>query len=214
MATESIKIIDPGQGTGHDYHNLIDWEAGEQADLPTNDRIAVAKCRCTDGTADTYKVTIAGWTTDATRYIKIWTDPAESYRHNGTWQTGNKYRLECIGVSIVDAYITPAEEYIKILGIQMQMTPTTGSYTSCLLNDTVNTSSSLLEVGHCIAKLVCPDNAETYGMVTRGSNVHCTLFYNNIVLDVTATSGDSCGLGLSGNGSSAVCKAYNNTIVN
>jgi len=93
MATEVIKIIDPDNGSGTNYTSLSAWEAGEQGDLTgARDEIAVAKCRCTGGTADTTAVDIAGWTTDTTHYIKIWTDPSESYRHDGKWNT-SKYRI-------------------------------------------------------------------------------------------------------------------------
>jgi hypothetical protein len=94
MATTVTHAVDPDGGAGHDYDSLSLWNAGEQGDLTgVRDEIAVAKCQCTGGTADTTAVTIDGWTTSATQYIKIWTDPTESYRHNGTYQTGNKYRL-------------------------------------------------------------------------------------------------------------------------
>lgn len=93
MATEVVNIVDPDNGSGTDYTSLSAWEAGEQGDLTgARDEIAVAKCRCTGGTADTTSVMIAGWTTDSTRYIKIWTDPSESYRHDGKWNT-SKYRI-------------------------------------------------------------------------------------------------------------------------
>ena len=94
MATTVTKVVDPNSGSGYDYASLYDWEAAQQGDLTgVRDEIAVAKCRCTGGTADTTNITIDGWTTSATQYIKIWTDTSESYRHNGTYQTGNKYRF-------------------------------------------------------------------------------------------------------------------------
>ena len=122
MATEVIKIVDPDNGSGTNYTSLSAWEAGEQGNLTgARDEIAVAKCRCTGGTADTTAVTISGWTTDSTRYIQIWTDPTESYRHNGTYQT-SKYRIE----------ITPTNDganainisyacYIRIIGLQFTL---------------------------------------------------------------------------------------------
>ena len=79
MATTVTKIVDPDNGTGTDYTSLSAWEAGMQKDLVSADEISVAKCRCTGGTADTTAFSINGWTTDATRYIKIWTDPSEGY---------------------------------------------------------------------------------------------------------------------------------------
>jgi hypothetical protein len=115
---ESVKVIDPDMGSGYDYDSLYDWEAAQQADIDTSNTIAVAKCRCTGGTADTTAVTIGGWTTSATDYIKIWTDTSESYRHNGEYSTGNKYRIEITAGS-------PAIELsqslnIRIIGIQIK----------------------------------------------------------------------------------------------
>ena len=74
-----------GQATSTTYVILSD--TGDSA-------IAVANCRSTGGSADTSAVTVGtGWTTSATNYIKIWTDPDDEYgRHNGKWDEG-KYRL-------------------------------------------------------------------------------------------------------------------------
>ena len=115
--TTVTNVVDPNNGAGTNYTSLNAWEAGMQKDLVMANEISIAKCRCTGGTADTTAVTVDGWTTDATRYIKIWTDPTEGYRHNGTYQTGNKYRIE------VDAYwstiLDNEEPYTKIIGIQI-----------------------------------------------------------------------------------------------
>ena len=93
MATEIINIIDPDDGAGTDYLSLNLWQLNEQANISVStgsDEQHTAKCRCTGGTADTTNTLIDGWTVEAPdNYIKIWTDPAESYRHNGTYQTGN-----------------------------------------------------------------------------------------------------------------------------
>jgi len=77
MATEVTKTIKPSGSGGH-YTSLFNWEAGEQANLVTADEIAVAECYAME---DTTAVVIDGFTTDATRYIKIYTPPAE--RHSG-----------------------------------------------------------------------------------------------------------------------------------
>jgi len=120
MATTVTKIIDPDNGSGTDYTSLSAWEAAQQGDLTgVRDEIAVAKCRCTGGTADTTAVTIDGWTTSATQYIKIWTDPSESYRHSGKWETGNKYRIYTDGLNTL---ITVREEYVRFEGLQLYST--------------------------------------------------------------------------------------------
>jgi len=119
MPTEVIKVVDPDNGSGTDYTSLSAWEAGEQQDLVTNDRIATAKCRCTSGSADTTAVTINGWTTDSTHYIKIWTDPNENYRHDGKWN-GTKYRLEINDWESSIIYILEAN--VRIEGLQFKTT--------------------------------------------------------------------------------------------
>ncbi|MFA7466613.1 MAG: hypothetical protein WCZ08_04365, partial [Parcubacteria group bacterium] len=49
--------------------------------------IAVAKCRSSNGSAENtpVAVTISGWTTSATNYIKIYTDASAGDRHSGKW---------------------------------------------------------------------------------------------------------------------------------
>ena len=76
MPTEVVKVVDPDNGTGTDYTSLDNWEdnyggiAGS-GDCVTNDQIAVAKCRCTNGTADSSRGT------DSTRHANIRTDTSE-----------------------------------------------------------------------------------------------------------------------------------------
>ena len=130
---ESVKVIDPDLGAGYDYDSLFDWEAAQQADIDTSNTIAVAKCRCTGGTADTTVVTIDGWTTSAADYIKIWTDPAESYRHNGSWSTGNKYRL-IINGTYLGVALRQKENYTRIDGLQVEQSDTSGNYVAILSN--------------------------------------------------------------------------------
>lgn len=89
MATAVEVVVDTG-GTG-DYATLAAAEAGEQRNLVTADEQLTIKCQCTTGVADNSPFTFAGWTDDATRYIKVWTDPAEGYRHTGKWDD-SKYR--------------------------------------------------------------------------------------------------------------------------
>ena len=116
---EDVNVVDPDAGAGYNYDSLYDWEAGEQADIDTPGTQAIAKCRCTGGTADTTAVAIDGWTTSAADYIKIWTDPSESYRHAGTYPTGNKYRHEITAASEIHN-IEIKENYVKIEGLAIK----------------------------------------------------------------------------------------------
>jgi hypothetical protein len=82
--------------------------------------IAVASCRTTAGVADTTAVTVDGWTTSATNYIKIWTDPSLGNRHSGVWDAG-KYRLD-IASSGMAYGIMISDHYVTIDGIQLKVT--------------------------------------------------------------------------------------------
>jgi hypothetical protein len=68
-------------GSGGDYSTLVAWESGEQANLITLDEIRQAQL--IDGYQETNKVLINGWTTDATRYWRVYT----TVHHNGVWST-------------------------------------------------------------------------------------------------------------------------------
>lgn len=83
MPTEVISTI---RASGGDYTTLSAWEAGEQRNLVTADEIAVAVCYNDWPSGLNDNVTVAGWTTDATRYVKI--TVAEGHRHNGTPESG------------------------------------------------------------------------------------------------------------------------------
>lgn len=83
MATEVISTI---RASGGDYTTLSAWEAGEQRNLVTADEIAVAVCYNDWPTGLVDELDINGWTTDATRYVKV--TVAEGHRHNGTPKSG------------------------------------------------------------------------------------------------------------------------------
>ena len=91
---------------------------------PVTGVIAVAKLRSTDGTADIAAVDIDGWTTSATNYIKIWTDPTEGYRHDGTWGSGY----------MRTSYLTVSENYVRIDGISIRQAGTGYTETSIYVN--------------------------------------------------------------------------------
>lgn len=95
MATEVISTI---RASGGDYTTLSAWEAGEQRNLVTADEIAVAVCYNDWPSGLSDSINIAGWTTDATRYIRV--TVAEGHRHNGTPGTGFHLRQATSGSSL------------------------------------------------------------------------------------------------------------------
>lgn len=155
MATDDINVVDPDNGSGTNYTSLNLWEDGEDGDLVSADIVAIAKCRSTGGTADTTAVTIDGWTTDATRYIKIWTDPAEAYRHSGT-RNSAKYRIT--NSSHFTHTISIQEAYTKLDGIQVK---TTGADSSAVY---VNAASC--SISNCLAY-----DCQFAGWIGNGYNI-------------------------------------------
>ena len=103
------------------WYPTVDGSDVTNAWTPTtagDSAIAIAKCRSTAGTADTTAVTVDGWTTSATNYIKIWTDPSDEYgRHDGT-VSGSGYVLTNLSnasnITISDLYVVI--DGVKILG--------------------------------------------------------------------------------------------------
>ena len=205
MAAEVVKIIDPNGGAGYDYLSLNAWETAMQKDLMAADEISIAKCRCTGGTADTTSCTILDWTTDVNRYIKIWTDPAEGYRHNGTYQTGNKYRMEvsnnyCLQIQ---------EENVKVYGIEFKTTAT-GSGQSAAIGVNTIVGTNLIEIAQCVIKGVLSSTGVCYGIVVNDVDTVIKIG-NNIVYDMTYSTILNRGISLT---NCATAYLYNNTCFN
>ena len=195
------------------YHSLFDWEAAgggfDYADhscavgnLTCLDKTAVAKIDGTWASPDPDgiiqgNVSIDGWTTDATRYIKIYT--TATARHPGKWDD-TKYRLEVAD----DIPITINEEYTRIDGLQIKLTTTT-NYLRAIYG-TVNNASSDVRISDNIIWGVCsaPLNDCT-GIMTAYNNTANYRIWNNIVYDVDRGIMPS---------QYATAQVYNNTVVN
>ena len=205
MATTVTHIVDPNSGAGFDYDSLYDWEAGEQGDLTgVRDEIAVAKCQCTGGTADTTAIVIDGWTLSATQYIKVWTDPAESYRHNGTYQTGNKYRLEIDSVTA----LTIADSHVRIYGISVGLPDTANPRVAIGL---AAGASGVIHVAYSIlTSFYTGAAAVRRGINTNGSSTGTISIWNSLFYDFNA-SGDGTSAGVNTDESGYTFNIYNCT---
>lgn len=105
IVTKTVK------SAGGDYSTLAAYEAGEQGDLPTLDRIARAECYAfLDAGGDPL---FDGWTTDATRYIDIVV--AAGQQHNGTRGTG--YRRLIVGFG---HGVDIREDFLRATGIAIE----------------------------------------------------------------------------------------------
>lgn len=182
MATEDINIVDPDNGAGTDYTSLSLWEDGEDGqDLPTLDKIAVAKCRSSSGTADTTFVDFDGWTaTDATRYIKIAGDTG--HRASTSWST-SKYRF-----SVADGYLAYLREnYMLFDGVQIELSSAT---TSRILFGGVglNAASSDIRFHSCHFQMPSTSSKTLFFAAVTGS---LSIHFRNCILKSLSTNSDS-----------------------
>lgn len=173
-------------------------------DLTVSDVVLNIPCYYDSG-PDTTAVTVSGYTTDATRYIKIYTpnntstEANNSQRHSGVWDTG-KYRLE---VTDNTSFVI-GDDYINVEGLQIKSiaatTNTKGIYAT--------TGSYDLRIGFCI---IAGDI--TTGHTGVGINVFQSTsipyIFNNIIYDFNTTS--SYGLYTQ---QVATAYLYNNTVYN
>ena len=189
----STSIVDPDNGTGTDYTSLNAWESGEEADLVTNNESKVATCRSTGGSADTTGLDIGGWTTDSDNYIKIWTDPAEDYRHDGT--AGSGYRLlPGTGKAV---RIRDNQDYINIEGIELGG-GSSGDYDASVYIE----ASSYIDISYCLMH-----GSKVGVWITNGSE-NGVKIWNNIIYNTTDVS-----IIIEG-GDTDANVVYNNTVYN
>jgi hypothetical protein len=190
--TEAIKTV---KSSGGDYTSLSAFDAGEQRNLVTADEIAVAECYAfEDGTA----VDINGWTTDSTRYIKIYTPTSE--RHDGKWDA-TAYRLS---LSNPSAYILILrEDYIRVEGLQLYQQSDTASGILLLI-----ANAGEIQISHNILRGTPATTSGRYMFNLSGFGPNGTVkIWNNLFYD--GRYGIRHSFGSAGN----TYIVYNNTVV-
>lgn len=176
MTTESIRIVDPGNGAGTDYTSLSLWAVAEAADLVSADIIAVAQCRATGGAADTTMVpSLSGFISDSNRYVKIWTDPTEGYRHSGRWDDA-AYRLS-VGTTQAQTVlgavndIGTANLHVHIRGIQVRNSRIASYAHALTIGRGTNGALTTGTIDQCVVQTLCP-GAQTRALnLSRGTAV-------------------------------------------
>ncbi len=181
---EDINVVDPDGGGPPPYTSLNAYESNEQADLTAGGGTqATANCKCTGGSADTASVNFVGWTTDATNYIKIWTDSADIYRHDGKWTTGNVYRMEVTTTGDGESVIDIDENYVRVDGIQIAVTNDDFDTVAAIRPDSVDAGNDV-RVSNCILKGVGLSGAgdNVRGVYCTDADMNLTM-WNTIVYD-------------------------------
>lgn len=163
--------------------------------MPTLDEIHVAECYAFE---DTAKATINGWTTDATRYIKIYTPTAE--RHDGKWDT-SAYRLSLVSDSSYVLLIY--EDYARVEGLQLYQESATAAGVFFL-----NTGGGEIQVSYNILRGTPATTTGRYMLGSGGVGPNGTIkIWNNLFYN--GRNGIFHNFGDSGN----TYIVYNNTLV-
>jgi hypothetical protein len=196
MATDYIKTVKP---TGGDYTKISTWESTEQQNLVTADRIGICECYKGDYSGINGglnyiddRCQVAGWTVDATRYIKIYAPSGQ--RHTGKTKSGSDYTGFCIkdngswGSTLnIDHDFTVIEALI----VDVNSAGHEGAI------DTVGGASSTIQ-----ENIICNVTATDVPAIWYGST---NKIYNNILHDVY------CGMdGINWYSGSTI---YNNTVI-
>lgn len=179
--------------------------------------IVVAKCRSTAGSADTTAVTIDGFVTSATNYIKVWTDPNESYRHQGKWDT-NKFRI-IVSSGWRTGTITISDENVRIDGLQINNTGANDNVSGGIIIKS-NENNMNINISNNIIRGVTNADINYYSGISVFDNNGSGSIknWNNIIYDFKTNSIAGAALmdandfiGATGN---PIIYSYNNTAVN
>ena len=197
----------------HEYTSLSAAEAGaadanhiNNTSLTAADVILNIPCYYDDA-ADTTAVTVDGWTTDATRYIKIYTpnlttESNVSQRHDGKWNT-NKYRLEITASGQYQRIISIADEYTKVDGLQLKINSTYNDTEAILVGSNWSAGNNDVWISNSIVRgNYSGGSTGQHGIDCYGgdADARCKI-YNNIVYDF-----------IHGTGIVSYGHAYNNTV--
>lgn len=163
---------------------------------------------------DTTAVTINGWTTSATNYIRVYTPSGE--RHDGKRNT-SKYRLEVNSGTADTQVLSINEEYVRVEGLQTQMT-LSGSPTIYSIGiNVILAGASDVRIENNIINLVKGANNTQYlsGVEFTNTSASARLkLSNNIVYDWIAGTVESRGIQFDGGTNGSAIYAHNNTSQN
>lgn len=167
MATEVISTI---RSSGGDYTSLSSWEAGEQTNLVTADQIATAECYDDWASGLSDEVTISGWTTDSTRYVKV--TVAAGHRHDGTPQSGFFIKISS---SSGLAVVTASQNYTRLEYLDVENTR------SSAFRCGISLGGQAAIADKCIAKSGTVYGCSGYYVSAYESQVRNSLAYNSTI---------------------------------
>jgi hypothetical protein len=207
-ATVDYVIVDTG-GSG-DYSSLTAWDADGAGgrgsrDITAatgSDEIVIVECQASTGLADTDTLSFGdAWKTAQDNYIQIYTEPNGGYRHNGTYQTGNKYRMETSGSGITMSQGLSGLHELKFIGLQIK-SPDANS-NAIFIRPGWRASPGFCYIEHCVLVGVNPltGSNTAHGIYITGEQVD--YYISNCIIYDFYSSGWYCRAIHIGNGQNA-----------
>ncbi|MCK5591336.1 MAG: hypothetical protein KAI72_05215, partial [Candidatus Pacebacteria bacterium] len=150
---------------------------GGNRDLVANNEQWNIACYANGAIADTSAVIIDDWTTDARKYIKIYTPASLSevgttQRSKGVWDNG-KYKIE-VSTSGIEIY----EDYVRVEGLQLKAARSSGTGYNFYVGN-INQLSDI-RISHNIIAGDMSGIAIGYGVLVDDDNA-VVKFWNNII---------------------------------
>ena len=178
-------------GANAAYISLNSWEAAEQTDLVSDGDIHEVRC---EGTTDSTRLVITGWTTGASNYIYILVESAN--RHRGVWDA-SKYNLT--GSTGGAGRLRLEEDYVRFEGLQVRNTTPSPAGSASAIRVVSTGATTDIRINKCIVR----DGRYTV-RVESGSKHY---FWNNIVY------GGSAGAVLTTTGGSIDLFVYSSILI-
>ncbi len=180
--------------SGGDYTSLSAAETAERANLVSLDRQLDIACYAMSDPGNASFG--AGWTTDATRYIRVYTPATE--RHAGVWST-SKYRIET--TSGTTPIFADAVD-LRLEGLQIHQTTATTTEYGILLEN------AQAWISQCLIRLSYTGTGAGKGIYQYDAGTG-SKWWNNIVYFETLKANTVCIEAAA----AANAAAYNNTVV-
>ena len=194
--------------SGGDYTSLAAAEAGQQQDLTALAEPMHIECAAFNDAGG--GVTFDGWTTSADYYIRVYA--ATGAKAGMPWRTSGAYMLD--NGAAPASTIVVSEEFVRIEGIQVQVTAFGFSFTHNAISLGAGSTTSDVRVTGCHVRYI--GNASNAG-TARG--IALTTFEQAFIVNCVVSGFDSTGggtdrVGISEGTTNGTKRVYNCTIVN
>jgi len=171
--------------SGCNYSQLSTWEAAQQANL-TGTGPCIANISGIWTNVDNGRISVSGWTTTETDYVKIYTEGEA--RHNGTFSQ-TAYRVYNDN-NVSGPVVTIAEDYVIIDGLQVGTSNITRPGITGINSDVTLADNNLINISNNI--VVGHANYAYYQYGINGVRPNGNYYiYNNLIYNLSKASGST-----------------------